>query len=365
MKSFALALTLGGSSVSAMHSWTNVTSSAGGSCVAPGTCTPPTDAKYHAQAVGPAPGNQWNINGGFCGAWSTQQNALSVGAWISQDLVRKANRAQTGIAHNMHGDTKVGYEVMPSNVAYTAASLKLSYEEWDYMQPAPQAKAFKVWLKKHLSKGRAIVWFPLCKGDGHDAYPGSAPNGGQCDHVEPMLGIWSKHPLDDATVYDDDVILHFSDQDTEPYYRPMRTLEDDLTMMGNCKDAGAGFGKNEMYPCFDQSVTYGLATTGLNVTGNVHASLAVDITAEPDVRQFQKATQIHGTVTAHGLTAGSTYSIYRYPDTASVPAGPPFAAGASHTHKFTATADTFTWADPNTFSSHSATYYLAAAGKAH
>ena len=227
------------------------------------------------------------------------------------------------------------------------------------MQPAPQAKAFKVWLKKHLSKGRAIVWFPLCKGDGHDAYPGSAPNGGQCDHVEPMLGIWSKHPLDDAAVYDDDVILHFSDQDTEPYYRPMGTLEDDLTMMGNCKDAGAGFGKNEMYPCFDQSVTYGLATTGLNVTGNVHASLAVDITAEPDVRQFQKATQIHGTVTAHGLTAGSTYSIYRYPDTASVPAGPPFAAGASHTHKFTATADTFTWADPNTFSSHSATYYLA------
>ena len=214
MKSFALALTLGGSYVSAMHSWTNVTSSAGGSCVAPGTCTPPTDAKYHAQAVGPAPGNQWNINGGFCGAWSTQQNALSVGAWISQDLVRKANRAQTGIAHNMHGDTKLGYEVMPSNVAYTAASLKLSYEEWDYMQPAPQAKAFKVWLKKHLSKGRAIVWFPLCKGDSHDAYPGSAPNGGQCDHVEPMLGIWSKHPLDDATVYDDDVILHFSDQVT-------------------------------------------------------------------------------------------------------------------------------------------------------
>jgi hypothetical protein len=198
------------------------------------------------QAAGPKPGNQWNINGGFCGAWSTQQGALSVGAWISQDFVRKANGDQTGIDHNMHGDTKLGYEVMPSNVAYTANALKLDAVEWDYMQPAPQASKFKVgkiafrslklnshkhlnpvpthhqaWLKSHLVKGRAIVWFPLCKGDPHSAYPGSVPNGGQCDHVEPMLGIWSNHPLDDATVYDDDVILHFSDQDTEPYYRPM------------------------------------------------------------------------------------------------------------------------------------------------
>ena len=212
MKSFALVLTLGGSSVSALHSWTNANATSTAGCVPPGTCTPPADAKYHAQAAGPAPGNQWNINGGFCGAWSVQANALSVGAWVSQDLVRKANRDQAGIAHNMHGDTKLGYEVVPSNVGYTAAALKLSYEEWDYMQPKPQANAYKAWLKSHLSKGRALVWFPLCKGDSHDIYPGSAPNGGELDHVEPMLGIWSKHPLDDPTVYEDDVILHFSDQ---------------------------------------------------------------------------------------------------------------------------------------------------------
>ena len=285
-----------------------------------------------------------------------------MGAWISQDYVRKANKDQTGIAHNMHGTTTLGYEVVPVNVGYTATALKLSHEEWDAFQPKPQAKAYKAWLKKHLSMGRAIVWFPLCKGDSHDIYPGSAPNGGELDHVEPMLGIWSKHPLSDPTVYDDDVILHFSDQDVQPYYRPMGTLEDDLRMEGNCKNAGAGFGKNEMYPCFDESVTYGMATTGLNITGALRTSLAVDITAEPDVRQFQKAKQIHGTVTSHGLTAGSSYTIYRYKDTASVPAGPPFAAGASAKHSFTATSDTFTWADPNSFSSHSATYYVTVGG---
>lgn len=46
------------------------------------------------------------------------------------------------------------------------------------------------------------------------------------------------------------------------YYRTMKSLEDSTKMNGNCKFAGAGFGKNEMYPCIDESVTYGLAVTG-------------------------------------------------------------------------------------------------------
>lgn len=34
--------------------------------------------------------------------------------------------------------------------------------------------------------------------------------------MEPMWGIFSNHPLDDETVYDDDIILHASDQDLDP-----------------------------------------------------------------------------------------------------------------------------------------------------
>ena len=139
-----------------------------GVCVPPGQCEPPT-TKYSKIVGGIAPGQQWNINGGFCGAFSVQHAALGAGAWISQDLVRKANRHHSGL-HFMHGDRVHGYEVMPSNVAATAAALKLSFEEWDHRQPKPQATAYKRWLKKMLAAGNPVVWFPMCKGDLHMCY---------------------------------------------------------------------------------------------------------------------------------------------------------------------------------------------------
>jgi hypothetical protein len=207
-----------------------------GPCVAPGTCKAPATA-FSRVVEGPAPGVQWETSGGFCGAFSVQHAALGFGAWISQDLVRKANRDQTGIPHNMHGDPTVGFEVMPINVAYTAEKLKLNYVEWDSSAPSPQAPAYKRWLKAHLAAGSPVVWFPICKGDPHECYPGSCPNGGQCDHVELMYGLYSNHALSDAAVYDDDVIVHTSDQDLEPYFRKINSLDDSLAMNGNCKAA--------------------------------------------------------------------------------------------------------------------------------
>ena len=130
-------------------------------CVVPGICVPP-NTEYSRVISGPTPGQQWNIEGGFCGAFSVQHAALAFGAWISQDLVRKSNRNQPG-PHHMHGDTTVGFEVMPSNVAYTANALRLTYLEWDSSQAPPQAPTYKRWLKKNLAAGHPVVWFPICK----------------------------------------------------------------------------------------------------------------------------------------------------------------------------------------------------------
>ena len=72
-----LATIVGLSGAAALHEWpANLTAQKG--CVYPGKCTPPSTT-YSKVINGPVPGQQWNINGGFCGAFSTQHGALAVG----------------------------------------------------------------------------------------------------------------------------------------------------------------------------------------------------------------------------------------------------------------------------------------------
>jgi len=328
--------------------------SGGRGCVAPGRCTPPP-AKY-TKVLPLKPRQQWNINGGFCGALSVQSAALAFGAWISQDLVRKATPQGKG-----HGSAKEGYEVLPGNIADSARNLKLAAEEWDYTQSKPQIEGYKRWLKKHLSQGHPVVMFPMCKGDAHLPYNGSNPNGGRFDHVEPLWGIGSDHPLDDDKVYGSDWILHGSDQDLETYYRTFDSLQDTTAMDGNCKDAQAGFRRNEMYPCLYDQVVYGLAITGLLTKGTLPTTLAVDRQDEPNVRFFQRPAELHGTVTVSGLQKGGKYVLCRFSGTHAVPVSPPFDKGYEYKIPFTADSESFTYEDPHTFLSSGATYYVAVA----
>jgi len=241
----------------------------------------------------------------------------------------------------------------------TAKGLKLKADEWDYNSTRPQVQAFKKWMKSHLVKGEPIVWFPICKGDSHTPYPNSNPNGGHFDHVEPVIGIGSNHALDDSTVYDDDWLLHFSDQDLQNYYRHFNTLEDDTNMEGNCKNAQAGFGKNEMYPCLYDQVDYGIAITGLETAvPTLRVVLDVDRQDEPNVRFFQRAVELHGTVTVYGLKEGAQYVLYRFKGTSALPSSD-FDKGYEFKTPFVATGDTWTYADPNAFMSDGATYYVA------
>lgn len=266
----------------------------------------------------------------------------------------------------MHGDSTLGYEVIPINVAYTAKHLKLRYNEWNYNSAKPQACAYKQWIKQHLAEGSVVVWFPMCKGDhGDGCYGGpGCPNGGRLDHVEPMYGIFSDHPLNDTHAYDDDWILHASDQDHEPYYRQLRSLDDGVNMTGNCKDAQGFPGRNEMYPCFDRQVTYGLAVQGLAVKGTLPVSLQVHDdndkhVDEPNVRTGGKSVLLHGTVHIEGLVSGNDYVLCKYNSTESLPSGPPFTGAHSHM-QFTAPGIEWWWLDPSPFESHSVMYYIVA-----
>merc|ERR1719265_933412 len=87
---------------------------------------------------------------------------MGLGAWVSEDLIRKANIGAPCHGHHEPGE---GCEVGPENYADTAKGLRLKADVWDYTQPKPQAKAFKAWIKSHLVRGSPVMWAPMEKGE--------------------------------------------------------------------------------------------------------------------------------------------------------------------------------------------------------
>merc|ERR1719272_2532477 len=60
-----------------------------GRCCYPGVRVEPESKFKEVYPIKPR--QQWNINGGFCGSLSLQVMLMGHGAWVSEDLVRKAN----------------------------------------------------------------------------------------------------------------------------------------------------------------------------------------------------------------------------------------------------------------------------------
>ena len=326
-------------------------------CCYPGVCIEPPSQFKEVFPIKPR--TQWNSNGGFCGSLSIQVMLLAHGAWVSQDLIRKAN---IGAECFGHGDDQLGCEVGPENYKETAKGLRLQYDVWNYSQPKPQASAFKAWVKAHLAHRSPVMWAPMEQGEyPHQPYgPASVPGGGAFDHHEPIIGIGSQHSLSDATVYDDDWLLHFSAQDRQTYYRNFSSLEDGLHMDGNCRDAGTSFPDREAFPCFYESVAYGLAVQGLALAAPTQPlHIDVDRPDEPDIRQpGQQPASLHATVVVRSLEPGASYVLYRYAGINSFP-DKDFDQGYEHKVPFVATAETWTYEDPEAFLSSGATYYIA------
>ena len=127
----------------------------------------------------------------------------------------------------------------------------------------PQSSNYLGWVKQHLAQGHPSVAFVMCKGDSHTGDLIST-----FDHIEPIWGLYSNHNLNDPAVYDDDWLVHGSDyapdgDQNKGYFRPFNSMVDTKEMNGNCKNAQAGFMKNEMYPCIYDQESYGVAIKGL------------------------------------------------------------------------------------------------------
>jgi len=93
---------------------------------------------------------------------------------------------------------------------------------------------------------------------------------------------------------------------------------------------------------------------------SVPIQMDVDQQSEPNIRLNQSSVPLQATVTVRGLTAGRTYTLYRYDGINSFPVKD-FERHGGYNYKlpFVASDSTFKYVDPNTFLSNGAVYYIA------
>jgi hypothetical protein len=202
-----------------------------------------------------------------------------------------------------------------------------------------------------LASGHVVAWMLMWSGQAYPIY-GLTPPEGMYGHVEPVVGIQSNHPLNDTTVYDDDVVVHYTDGGTNTVHRVISTLP--------CKWAGVGHRANCGLHHYGLGFPYGFGWAAKGFAPDVKAARTVPASlhiqpwkSEPDTRSGERPVDLKGTLTATGLAPGVSYDIYRWD---SVDAA--FTYNEKYkTASFTATSDTYVYTDGKSFPSDGATYY--------
>jgi len=305
-----------------------------------GACVKPS--KQYERILNSQPGYQWNDAGGYCGSWSIQRAAMAKGAWISQQQVR--NHTVAGGGHDN--------EILETNIDLALSNLKIKGEAFDYANlPTPQLDSGRKWMKNKLSAGHPLVQMIMLPSGHFPVYPGLPF--GDYSHIEPIVGIMSDHPLTDEEFYDDDIIVHYNDNDDTTLYRNMSSLPGQFTWgVAQCP-GGGDFPESEM--CLHPQYVFSWAIMGFEGDrSQVQCSLNVDqYKFEPDLRQGASPVQLTGTITIEGLESGEQYALHRW-DSIQGAFG---YSDQSVIHRFTASGTHEVFEDPQTFSSDGTIYY--------
>lgn len=269
------------------------------------------------------PRYQWWHNGAYCAELAIQQNALSIGAYLSQAVIRKMSPFSGEKA--FHGDDIMGYEIVPDNIQEALHRLGIKFDKWDVNQTNSYPYYLK-WLKSHLVSGHPIVWYV------------QTITSKYYEHAESLLGYLSDHPLQDKTVYPNDMLQYYSGSDLLSYYRRMDSLVEP-----NCSTGITGGSE-----CILQNAQVGYAFMGWANMHTVPTTLTVSDGGKEPAPPI--VIRIYGTVTTYDLQVGQSYSIDRY-------------EGVNHktyisSHIFLATERYYIWKDPVSFLSSAAVYYM-------
>ena len=262
------------------------------------------------------PRYQWDGNSGYCGEVALISAGLYYGQYVSQ---YDSRTIATKFARQNKGQLLLG-----KNDAYAAAQMHLDAVEWD-SGDEQNADKFLVWVKEHVLNG-----YPVAMGiytNEFRFYGDTDPDAGddEYDHIVPVTGVGSNHPLSDLSYYSDDII-YFSDNglwgsDTNPPYNFCYGFD---SFQASRSQANAKTGA--IYSLCNDGTNYGIAITGvMDLNGDT-----VPVRLDTNVKNEQPAIKdgsntrpdpmsLTLTVTVSNLQPGIVYNLYRYNNFDAVP----------------------------------------------
>jgi hypothetical protein len=270
---------------------------------------------YASQYNDLPPRLQWDNNAGYCGEVSLISAGLYYGQYASQYDVR-------AIAIQNKPQNK-GQLLLGTNDLYTAEQMHLNAIEWNTVAEQ-NTNDFLAWVKQQV-----VLKHPVAIGiytNEYRFYGNTNPNAGdsEYDHIVPVYGCASNHPLTDPSYYPDDT-LFFSDNglwsNPTPPYRFSFICD---PCQGDRKSANDPNGP--IYSLSNDATNYGIAITGVLDLNNdtLPVRLATNLNAEnPPIAKHSTIRPVPEplilTLTISNLEPQTPYYLYKYDNFAQVP----------------------------------------------
>lgn len=273
---------------------------------------------------------QWNANNGYCGETSLISAGLYYGQYLSQ---YDARALASGTIPQNEAASQL---LLGVNDVAAATAMHLTAAPFDTAEQTDTA-SFLTWLKAEIVAGHPVAIGLYANqsrfygaGDPDGGGDGGDPDAGDedYDHIVTVTGVSSRQPVTGSAIPYPDDLISFSDHGLwtgTPDGQPQYTFSDPIGgFSADRRQANAADGP--VYSLPSGGSNYGIAITGVTdidhetVPVRLIAGAGAEIPAMIDGSTTRPAaTPLTLRVTVSGLTAGKTYTIYRYASMSSVP----------------------------------------------